>query len=110
MSRWRYSPILEPDLHLTRAESRNLARESLPLGRVRMCLPGKLAHEESSLVVGEALKGVSFMELNACEEDLSLPEAFHLPLVSPPFGGSLLGRGTVSFRLIPTDILIIVNG
>ena len=46
-------PVLEPNLHLARAESWDLARKALPVCGVWMGLLGELAHEESRLLVRE---------------------------------------------------------
>lgn len=45
------SSVLEPYLHLARAEARNLSRQSLAMGSVWVCLSCEFAHQESCLVV-----------------------------------------------------------
>jgi hypothetical protein len=62
------SPVLEPDLYLSGAESWNLSGESLPMGGVGMGLSCKLAHEEPRLIVGK-------------------PESLHLSLLGTDLSG-----------------------
>jgi hypothetical protein len=47
------SPVLEPDLDLTGAETGNLSGQSFSVSCVWVCLTGEFTHEESSLVVGK---------------------------------------------------------
>lgn len=46
-------PVLEPDLHLSRAESGDLARETFAVSSVWVGLSRKFAHEEPGLVVSK---------------------------------------------------------
>jgi hypothetical protein len=48
-------PVLKPHLDLSRAQARYFPRQSLAMGSIRMCLPGKLAHQEARLIVGETI-------------------------------------------------------
>ena len=44
-------PILEPDLYLTRSQTRNLPRKALSMSSIWMCLASELAHQETCLVM-----------------------------------------------------------
>jgi len=69
------SPVLEPNLDLSRAQSRNLSRKPLTVRCVWVRLLRKLAHQKPSLLVGKS-------------------EALHLPSLGGPFRCSLgLGWG-----------------
>jgi hypothetical protein len=46
-------PVLEPDLHLSGAETRDLACKAFPMGSIWMSLPCEFAHQEASLIVSE---------------------------------------------------------
>ena len=54
-------PVLEPHLNLTGRQSGNLPRQTLPMCSVGMCLASELAHEESSLVMSQAIDQISIL-------------------------------------------------
>jgi len=57
---FHYPPVLEPDLDLTWAETRDLARKPLSMRRIGMRLPCKFAHQEPCLIVCQATQLLVF--------------------------------------------------
>ena len=88
-------PVLEPHLNLTGRQSGNLPRQAFPVCSVGMCLASELAHEESSLVMSQAIDWISSLRRNPVPLVWSLPEALHLLLFQrrrpmAPFASSCL--------------------
>lgn len=52
----QHLPILEPDLNLTRSQTRYFFRKSLALGGIGMRLSGELAHQKAGLIMIETLR------------------------------------------------------
>lgn len=50
----RDEPVLEPDLHLTRAQTRDLSREPFPVRSIRVRLLCKFAHQKTCLLMSES--------------------------------------------------------
>lgn len=47
-------PVLEPNLHLSRRQARDLLGKPFPMSSIWVCLTSKLAHQEPGLIVREA--------------------------------------------------------
>jgi hypothetical protein len=77
-------PVLEPNLNLAGAQSRNLTSKAFSVSSIWMSLPGKFAHEEASLIVGQPRNDQKRKKEDQLEDSV-VPESLHLALLSADF-------------------------
>lgn len=94
-------PILEPDLNLSRAEPRDLPRQTLSMGSIGMRVSGELAHQESRLIMRQPSSRLLVSVARTVRSPNELPESLHLPLMRPEFS-SRHWRSLPVFLLLTT--------